>query len=385
MGTLLGLLGPALWGIALALLVMSPVLLPIILRWLADREIFFARGKEGDYRAVTRNGKFRKGVVIYKDFKEYNGPEEERRGSIEEDKAVPTRFRKWWREQCGGIFPLWIPRVDEVYRYNFRWIKLYKVKPKETEDGYVNDAPLPNGQHAVSFEKELDYIYLRDANYFFLLKDAETAETIIDVDSKTKDQIKVGISVNIYAVVTLRILNPYKALFRVDNWLDVTLIAIESALRSWASKRTYLEVLRKKESLEHQRDKEFLTTLTEPDQGEQLVKYVLSRYGAQVKRIQFIEVELPAKFIEQVNLAEAAKKEAERIITLADARARQITATFDPILARGEAGIAVRALEALGEAGQSPSNWIITAGPGLVENLTKLASGVNIPKKGGGT
>ncbi len=243
-------------------------------------------------------------------------------------------------------------------------MNLWKIKPKGDEDGLVSSAELPNGQFAVSFEKKIDYIFLKDQNQFFLLKDAETATSLI--------------SASIYTVITLRILNPYKALFRVDKWLDVTLIAIESSLRSWVSRTSYEDVIKKKEVLEHQQDSEFLQSLT--TRGESLTSYLLSRYGVQVKRIQFIEVELPKDFTDAATKQAAADREAVTIQTLAEARAGQIAKTYDAIIERGEPGLAIRAFESLDKAGESPSNWIITAGPGLADSLTKLAAGIRFPE-----
>ncbi|TSD02411.1 MAG: hypothetical protein Athens071424_107 [Parcubacteria group bacterium Athens0714_24] len=285
---------PILLGVGLALVVMSPILLPIILRWIADRDFFLTLVNEGEWKAVVRAGSFRKGLMAYK------GYTEDEKGNIVEELKKEKK-----RKKLGGIRWLGIPTVDEIHRYNFRWVvtRNIKVNEEKPEEGFVSQKELPNGQWAVSFSKQLDYIYLRDANYLIILRDADVKDSWMPV--------------TIYAVVTLRILNPYKALFRVDKWLDVTLFAIESALRSWVAWNKYDAVLQKKEVLEHDKDEAFLKSLT--GGGMQLTEYVLDRYGAQVKRIQFLEVELPEGFTKQATAQAAADREALRIATLRDA------------------------------------------------------------------
>lgn len=318
---------PILLGVGLALLVISPILLPIILRWIAARDFFLTLVNEGEWKAVVKAGAFQRGLMAYKGYTE----EDEKGNIIVEDVKKEKKGKK-----LGGIRWLGIPTVDEIYRYNFRWVvsRSIKVNEQQPEEGFVSQRELPNKQFAVSFSKQLDYIYLRDANYLVVLQDAETAESWMPV--------------TIYAVVTLRILNPYKALFRVDKWLDVTLFAIESALRSWTSRNKYDEILKKKEVLEHQVDTDFLQSLTET--GIRLTDYVLDRYGVQVKRIQFLEVELPEDFKKQATAQSAADREAKRIATLRDAEYDRFKKITEAVKEEGHEGQLVFSGETIREA-----------------------------------
>lgn len=367
MSTLLGYLIPVLLGIGLALLVMSPIIMPTVLRWLADREFFFTLVNEGEWKAVVRAGAFRRGLMAYKGCTEDDKGKivEQKKGddgNVEKD-TIPERLNMWLEKKLGGIRWLNTAANDEIYRYTFRWVTVRKTKPNEGEEGFVSSTNLPNKQFAVSYEKQLNYIYLRDANYFLLLQDAETAES--------------WMTVTIYAVVTLRILKPYQALFRVDKWLDVTLFAIESALRSWASRNKYETILQKREVMEHQADDEFLGSLTE--KGMKLTDYILDRYGTQVKRIQFLEVELPKDFSDKATAQAAAEREAARIATLRDAEYHRFKKITQAVREEGAQGELVFAGETIKAASQGQATTILAPfGP-----IKSFLEGL-IGKKGGG-
>ena len=396
-------------GVLSALVITGPILLPIILKWLAERNIFFTLVNEGEWKAVIRAGAFHHGIMAYKGFTEdENGNiKEVKKGDIKEDgngdikdisqssqshghkghnqnlffKIASTLgdiiantlgnikdiFRSFFktlfkiannlfRRNLGGIRWLGIPYVNQIYKYNFRWVvtRGIEVSKDKPEDGFVNQVKLPNGQWAVSFSKQLDYIYLRDASYLAVLEDAETKESFMPV--------------SIYAVVTLRVLNPYKALFRVDKWLDVTLFAIESALRSWTARHTYEEIIQKKEVLEHQADTDFLLSLTE--KGLPLTEYIQSRYGIQIKRIQFLEVELPEEFRKQATAQSAAKREAERIATLRDAEYERFKKIAQAVEEKGEVGQMVFAGETIKDASKGQATTIF-APFGALQDLLK--------------
>ena len=121
-----------------------------------------------------------------------------------------------------------------------------------------------------------------------------------------------------------------------------------------------------------------------------LAEYLEKTYGVRVKRITFEEVEPPSDYSAAATArakaeqdALRAEQEKKRIETLAAAEAERVKKSYDAVIGRGEAGLAIRALESLDKAGEGKGNYIITAGPGLVDGLTKLAAGVKVEKGSG--
>lgn len=363
METLLQYLWPVLWGIGLALLVTSPILLLIFLRFLAERNLFFTLVEEGSAKAIMRGEEFRRFVMAYQGFtfdEEWN---------VVELKKAPTSsslLRQWFKKRLGGIRWLGWPFLDTVYEYNFRWTVLRESKASKYEDGFVDQRELPNKKCVVAFAKRIDYIYLRDAVYYDELIGTETEELM---------------PVDIFMLLPIRIINAYKALFRVHKWLDTTQDLIKPMVRSWAAETSYQEVIKKREVAEREFDT-FLASKSGREEGKSIGDYLLDTYGVRVKRITFEDIVPPEEYSKAATRRVEAEQKEKEIEVLAKAEATRVKTSFDPIIERGEAGLAIRALESLDKAGQSPGNWIITAGPGLAENLTKLASGVKVPEKG---
>lgn len=368
METLLGFLWPVLWAIMLALLVASPVILPIFLRFLAERDIFFTLVEEGSAKAIMRGEEFRRLVLAYRGFTFDKNWE-----VVPKPEITPaTSFlRQWFEKRLGGIRWLGWPFLDTVYEYNFRWTVLRESKASDKEDGFVDQRELPSKKWVVAFSKRIDYIYLRDAVYYDELIGSETAELM---------------PIDIFMLLPIRVLNPYKALFRVHKWLDATQDLIKPIIRSWAAMTSYKRIIQKKEVAQREFDNFLISKHGEgEEQSKSIGDYLFDTYGVRVKRITFEDVVPPQKYSEAATNRVLAGQKKLEIETLAKAEAERVKTSFDPILERGEAGLTIRALEAVEKASQGPGNTIVTVGPGLVKELVGLASGVKTPKlpKGG--
>ena len=106
--------------------------------------------------------------------------------------------------------------IDDIYQYKFRWLSLELV----------------DGQEKIVFhEKKLDYIFVRPDVYPVEQKGAET---------KPPERIALD---NVW-LATIRVVNPYKALFRApSNWNENVLSKLEALLRGWVGMHDFDEIL----------------------------------------------------------------------------------------------------------------------------------------------
>lgn len=110
-----------------------------------------------------------------------------------------------------GIWPL-----DKIYKYNFRWRDMQLTKEGEK----------------IGFHEEIiDYIFVRPDVYWTDIKEAETIP-------------RERFPLNIQFLVTMRVSNPYKALFRApSNWNENVMTRFNALARSWAGTKTLDEIL----------------------------------------------------------------------------------------------------------------------------------------------
>jgi len=357
--------------------------------FLAKYNIFFTIVEEGSAKAIMRGDEFRKFVLSYKDYefdKHWNLIPIKRRvlklkkrGFFRRTLSRVGLFFKrilrigQFQRFFGGIRWIGIPFLNTIYKYNFRWTVLRESQAKTSEDGFAEQKQLPNeGKWAVSFAKSLSYIYLRDAIYYNNLIGAETKELM---------------PVDIFMLLPIRVMNPYKALFRVQKWLDATLDLIKPSVRGWVAQRSYQKVIRKVEVAEHEFD-EILKRKTKklvPGQKREplsISEYLLSTYGVQVKRVTFEDVVPPDAYSEAATLRVAAEQDAEkavaearRIQVLADAEAGRLQTVYGKVREFGETGIAIRTLEAISQGSDKQGNWVIPFG-----SIRGLLKGIIGPK-----
>lgn len=106
-----------------------------------------------------------------------------------------------------GLWPIW-----DIYGYQFRWTSI-------REDGVP-----------VQHDDPLDYVMIEDDIYFTKLRNAETEK-----------EEKIPVTIDI--VITMRIVNPYKAAFRIQDWLELILNRIKPLFREHVATVTYEELL----------------------------------------------------------------------------------------------------------------------------------------------
>jgi len=399
MSTILGYLIPILLGIGLALLVMSPFLLLFLVRFFAERNVFFTIVNEGSAKAIMRFGRFKCLVMAYEGYafntkkgkgadaweiisateekpKEKEEKTKEKKEKEEKDLSLLEIINQWLAKHPGlkKLFGLggvrWVgwPGIDTVYEYNFRWSTLRETKASEDEEGFQSQRDIGRGKNAVSFAKRIDYILLSDYVYYAELHGVETSEMM---------------PVDVLMLLPVRIMNPYKALFRVQKWLDATLDLIKPSVRAWIATKSVSEVVKKEEVTGHEYDVILQTKPevkgTKPEEEIALLsEYLVDTYGVRVKRVTFEEIVPPTDYSTAATLQAAANKEAERIGTLRDAEYARFKKITQAVKEEGTQGEMVFAGETIREASKGQATTIF-APFGAIQSLIEGLIG----KKGG--
>ena len=233
--------------------------------------------KEGTAKTIVRLGQFRKAVIAWEEYKLDKEWEVEKGWSVH----LPGGLR------FVGIWPL-----DKVYKYNFRW----------------RDIQLVQGEEKVEFHEGLiDYVFVRQDVYWTELKKAETVPPE-------------RIPANIQFLVTVRITNPYKVLFRApSNWNENLMAKINALFRDWVGRKTLDEVLSARQSS--------LDLLREFETDPLIANTFKSEWGVTIEGIQIRDVELPKEY------QSAAAKEKEMDL-LAKGRAAETIGTVIEMMAR---------------------------------------------------
>jgi len=320
------------------------VSLPWIINEMAENNFIFTKVQEGQAKAILRMGKLHRFVMNYeghffdykwnvwrKDFltdlvslkkkkqksievleNQINSPkeieEEKRRGRIEKVMGVKVEnveerkenLLAWAIETFLALSPI-LKGIKVVGLYPFYKVFWYKFTWTSFEQQKGGKGELK----AVTKEKMIDYIILQDDVYCARVEGAETED-------------KVPVDVNLS--YSIRISNPFKALFLTQKWLEITTNRIVPRFRRFISTFTYDDIHgMKKSGSKTDASKKIIDFLTEDKLDEDLE----FRYGVHIVHesveMQTIDpisesnplMEAAAKpWVAQKN-AEAKKKEAE--------------------------------------------------------------------------
>lgn len=169
---------------------------------LAPKNIWFTFVEEGKAKIVIRGGQFRSVLMRWKGY------------TFNRDWEVVEGRESF--HLLGGLCFFGIWPLDQIFTYKFRWSGLH-------EDGTV-----------AKHEEMMDSILLKDFVYFVELK---------DVEEKNMVPLTFGL------LLTIRATNPYKALFRVQDWLELVANRIKPLFREYVAKFSYEEMISKKQAV----------------------------------------------------------------------------------------------------------------------------------------
>lgn len=350
--------------------------LTVLINFAAERNVLFTKVKEGTAKAIMRWDQFHRFLIVYRDHdldQEWNvrhdslngkeadfwddGKQEKARRKVElrKQKQLFGGIRFWFFD-FRGIFWIGIPPIYSVYEYEFRWIGFRQQPAGEAKQ--VGEEEVRVGEPSEQIlgrKRRIGYILLQDDTYFLFLQGAETA-------------VKPGqlIPVNLKVALTIRIVNPYQALFRVQDWLEVTLNLIVPVIRSYVARHEYTTIISGLKKTTKGEEKGVKVVETEEElrdesmEGEarkkdpilrDIANYVEARYGARIKKVGILSIEPPKEIAEAGTRQWVADREKERIETV-----------YKTIQSFGDTGLLVRTLEAIEQAGSKQGNWVIPLG-----------------------
>jgi hypothetical protein len=262
-------------------------------------------------------------------------------GDVIEIKEVPKGFslkrftgkfslRRTIRKYLGGLrcYGLWPFR--DVLIFEFGWIN-------RTQDGQIKKHP----------KETMDYLLLKDDVFAIEVKDAEG-----------KDKLHV----NILLILTLRVVNPYKASFVIQNWLETVINRIVPAVRNEYTKDTYANWI--------SQDKDLAERIMVKLQGF-LNKEFKKRYGIEARAIEVIDIN-PGKGYRELTLKEfTAEQEEKATIVNARAEAQRVMLSYQAVKEFGELGTLMKLLEAVRESPGEGAKWIIPL-PGMGDGFSEI-------------
>lgn len=307
---------------------LSFIAVPIIYFVLAPQNLYFTFIEEGTAKVVMRGGKVQKiliqweGYTLNQDWQVVERAEFHRFGGL--------RFYGWW--------PL-----DDIYTYEFSWTGI-------TEDG----APDPHK------EETLDYILLKEEIYWAKVEEAEDKKLL---------------PLEIELILTIRIINPYKALFKVENWLEMVINRIKPGVRDVISTDIYHNLIKRPEAIGDM----IYERLAKPGG---LIEEFREDYGVDLKKIQVKNINPPEGYREITLREYLAERERDRILIEADAEAQRrkrvaegesqrIELEYGKVKDFGDLGRLIRTLEALERSPAQGAKWIIPL-PGGIEILREV-------------
>jgi len=320
--------------------------------------------KEGTDKAILKYGRFHRSVMYYggheldtewsvrnienevdvdgniifqQDITDSQGNIIHHQGEVIKGKTgKPLRIRKRPWFLFGGLRWLGIPFIHSIYRHKFKWASFEQVG----EDGNLVQKVIPH-------EDEIDFILVQDDVYYSFVREAET---------------KGMVPVTVEMLLTIRIVNPYRALFRVQDWLEATQNQIKSALRDFVATKTFEELVAQRESAavrQEDIEKEFNNFL----KVSQIDEFLEENYGVRLRKAGLVNIDAAGdrgeSYVAAATKKWEAEREKERIETIAAAEVERLDKVYTKIQSYGENGLFIRATEAIAEVGKGPSNLVV--------------------------
>lgn len=297
-----------------------------LVRELALKDIVFTLVKEGTAKAIMGVG----GSGFQKMIMQFSGKKINSEGTIEGNGPEDP----WLKKKLGlsGIRILGLPFLHTIHEYKFRWNSLKQAADKETTDA--------GGIYFKAHDDFLKYIILQNDVYYAGVKGAEDENMIpLDLD----------------LTLEIVIVNPYKALFVAQEWLEMTWGIILPAIRRYVSENKWKDLAGKTE----QKETDFMSSMKkviddlEINYGIRLVKFRMLRIKPGGTRATMYEEAATTEY--------ETRQKAKGILILAKAEQSRINKVYGEIKSHGELGAIIRKLEALEKSADGKGNTIISA------------------------
>lgn len=173
-----------------------------------------------------------------------------------------------------GIRWVGLPPFYKVYGYRFKWAS--SEQKYDEKIGALITRP-------VVIEKLLYYITLKDDVYNMTVESSETADAI---------------PINVEVTKTINIINPQKALFKTEKWLEIVINQLGPKIRKFVGTQGYFELIQAKNQ-----EKNLLDYRSEKLFSDKNLEFIISAirliYGVNIKRVQLKEINPATKEAEE--------------------------------------------------------------------------------------
>jgi regulator of protease activity HflC (stomatin/prohibitin superfamily) len=371
----------------LALVATYWVWLPRFLRSLARHNFIITAVKEGTAKAFLTYGQFHRFTLSWRGHyfdEEWNVVDE-----LEDKKPLPQKnsMTDHWIDRLltGGL--RWLGFKDTIDRTHFQWTSIRQgslgaaVQTSRGTEAIVEQGQLKD--LLISRDEEPDCIYLKEDVYGITFQD-------------TEDQDMIPLS--FIAQLTASIKNPYKALFKTEQWLEQVSNFLRSHIKDYVGQRTFSQLTgtvdegapRAQNQSKIQSD-EILKNYKAPD-GTPLGEYILEKWGVKIESINLVNFRTSGKRGEAYEASAAeqyqqkqkakgivaiAEAESKRLVLIAKGQAQSIEMETAAIKAGGPDALTVRTLQAYEEIGRN-GNMVVIGGdkpPQMLINSTRPDQG----------
>jgi len=341
------------WGITIVGVILVPYLVFFAIYLLAKSDMFFTIVQEGTAKAVLLNGRFHEMLMSFRghDFKGDATKDEVERWEIIQKK---TKTGWIWSTLRVASFGLVGGGMYWIGVYPFAQIHTFKLKWSSLEQKKEGDKPV------VTFntkEVPIRAILVRSDVYALFLENVE---------------VKGGVPVSMIFAITIKVVNPYKALFKIEKWLEATLNQLGSELRKMLGGVSYEELVNMVKS--------------HPDLGNEsvisdVIREILPRFGVGVEKVQLLDLAPDTKFVEATTQKYVAEQKAKAIEALASGEANRVKTVYGAIK-EIEDGLTIRGFEALAGAnlfigGENLGGLVRNIQVGNVPPVSKQQGGVS--------
>jgi hypothetical protein len=211
----------------------------VVYFWWAPNNIFFTFVPEGRAKIVVRGNQFEKVIINWKDHILVTS---ENHSSFADKELWDVVEAKPKKHLFGGLCFYGLFPFEDLYVYDFSWTNI------QQDGAIVNHQP-----------EVMDYVLLKEDVYLGEIKQAED-KSLVPTDIKI--------------IVTMKVINPYKALFNVQNWLETIMNRIKAAVRNAFTENTYEKWISEDEDLAEvikRKLEDFLTDVCNGDYGVEVV------------------------------------------------------------------------------------------------------------------
>lgn len=293
------------------------LVVPAVYFDLAPRNYFFTFVQEGTVKIIVKGGQV-SNILI--------------------NTAGYTLNRSWdivqgWEFHLfGGLRFYGIWPIYDVYVYEFSWTSVAE-----------------SGELRKHVKELLDYALTRFAVYYAIVED------IVDSDL---------LPLKVELLLTIRIVNPYRALFAVQDWLKVVVNRLAPVVRGVVNNVSYERLVTAPDTSATEEVQKAVQTAA---QG--LCQTFAGEYGVEVVAIEVRDIIPANKDILDIALKKTvAKREADAAVEVAKGRAKAIRIENNAVQKYGDLGKYLQLLDALKTSPGQGSKWILPI-PGLLEEI----------------